>query len=394
MELDKGLSLKRIVCLAVMYVIAIAGGVTVVMLDTKDMYDILSLIMYSVVLLTLIFIWLEIDRLMHGFDDEKHSNFARILIVFFFATVFTYTLAYFGVVLIPISLVSLAFSLITGPITGVLFGNYFAIMYFSIYTIDYQYFIMYLILAVVGAIIARLFVDKDTRVSASIITLCVYLALGCGTQYIVTQRLDFIYIGYVLAAAVISIFFSFMFALIVKNKVDTTDSRKVQKAIDDFDIIVDKIGADNSKEIDFVSQVAELSESAAAIIGADTNLAKAGGLYCRIGYMAGDVFHRDNAKVGEHFELPNNLIKLIHEAGAKKTIATSKESAIVILAYKSVKASRKIFTDASNLTFSKEVVVQQVFNNASSDGTLKDSGLSMDDYMKIKNIFSERIIQI
>lgn len=394
MNLDKGFSFKRIICLAGMFIVAIAAGVTVVLLDSRDVYDIISLVMYSVVLLTLICIWLEIDRLKHGFGDEKHGNFTRIFIVFFFSTIFTYTLAYFGITFIPISMVSLAFSLITGPITGVILGNYFAIIYFSINAIYYQYFIMYLILVVVGAIMARMFVDKETRASACIVLLCSYMVLGCGTQYVVSQRLEMMDVAFSLAAAIIATVFSIVFAIIVNKKVDTFDTRKLKKAIDEFDVIIDKLGAESKKEIEFVKQVSELSEGAASIIGADTNLAKAGGLYCRIGVMAGDTFHKDNAKVGEYFDLPNLLIQLIHEVGAKKTFVTSREAAIVILAYKSVLASRKIFTDASNLTFSKEVVVQQVFNNASSDGTLKDSGLSMDDYMKVKKLFSERIIQI
>ncbi|MBE6013991.1 MAG: hypothetical protein E7241_01300 [Lachnospiraceae bacterium] len=391
MELDKRFSPKRLMYLIAMFVVAIGCDFVLAFLMKADPYDLINLISGSIILMILGIIWIEYDRATHKYSEERYGNFARIFIAFITSCVIVVGCYMLNLRIVPFSIIALGFSLITGPTTGIIFGSYFSVLYFSVYTIDYRYFILYIVLTIMGAVIARLFTDKDTLLGGSVIMVCTYLLSCCVVVFATEQTLGVDSIIYSMAYGLVSVIVSLYIGWYVARHVDNKQQKalvkllaedcKPRKAIESF-------SKEQYKECLYIS---EMTYEAAEYIGADSTLAKAGGLYSRIGLIGGEALERTNVELAEHYNFPTNLTQLLYEVGDKKTRPTSKEAAIVVMAVKCMRAFKQLEADSSRTGWNKEIVLQQIFNKASDGYLFDECGMTMREYLCVKDCFSRKV---
>lgn len=389
--LKKKYSYKRMFFLALMVVTTVAMDFAVAFLIKADEYDLINLLISSIVLLIVAIVWLEFDRVSHEFSDEKYGNYARIFVSVLFSSIMIIICSFFKLTIIPISTISLGISLITGPTTGIVFGSYFSVIYFSVLNVDYRFFVLYLILTIIGAITARLFTDKETYIGGSIVLMCTYFICSIGIYFAIDQTISLESILYAVINGVVAVGVSILHGRYVAAKIDNVQNKRVEALIDeDCDIRLEMHEKNPESYFECVS-ISEMAYVAAGVIGADANLAKAGGLYSRIGIIAGENIETNNTIVSDVYNFPTNLIQCIYEVSSKDTKPTSKEAGIVYMAIKCHKAFSVLKNDTIRSGWNKEIVLQQVFNNATNDGSLENSGITMNDFVKIKNCFSSMI---
>ena len=110
--------------------------------------------------------------------------------------------------------------------------------------------------------------------------------------------------------------------------------------------------------------------------------------------MSGENLAQTNIEVGEHYNFPTNLIQVIYEAADRKNVPTMKEAAIVIMADRCMRAFVKMETDDAKIGWNREIVLQQLFNNATTEGLLDECGLSMKEYLAVKDSFSRKLGEV
>ncbi|MBR5337341.1 MAG: hypothetical protein IK152_05100 [Lachnospiraceae bacterium] len=391
MALEARFSPKRLIFVICIFLSAIFTDIFLVNITRTETYGLIGLISGSLILVLLGVVWLEYDRTTHKYSEEKFGNFCRIFIVFVAGCVIVTVCALMGLDVAPFSVISMAFSLITEPTTGVIFGTYFSFLYNSVVTMDYRYFILYLILVVVGAAVARLFADKDTIAGGGIIVICSYVLCCTVTQFVVQQRFGVLPVVYSMALGIVSVAFGLILGWYVTRFVDNRQQIQIQRLLDPNSKVCAAWKNHSPKQYKYCLKVAELAYEAAGYIGADAALAKAGGIFCRIGLMSGNELVKSNVEVGEHYNFPTNLIQLIYETADRSEFPTMKEAAIVIMADRCVRAFVKMETDDAKVGWNREIVLQQLFNNATTEGLLDACGISYKEYLSIKDSFSRKL---
>lgn len=142
----------------------------------------------------------------------------------------------------------------------------------------------------------------------------------------------------------------------------------------------------NPKVYKHSCRVAKLSFDAAEWIGADAEFAEAIGKYHEIGRLVNPKEYIQAGKsLMEKEKLPETLIEAVGQVSGKSDKPKTREAAIVFL-------SENILTTLQFLEAKKEhvaihKVVESVFSVRLMKGVFEDSGLSLTDYVKLKQFY-------
>ncbi|MCR5451920.1 MAG: hypothetical protein K6F00_04760 [Lachnospiraceae bacterium] len=138
-------------------------------------------------------------------------------------------------------------------------------------------------------------------------------------------------------------------------------------------------------------RVGELARDCALEVGADANLAAAGGIYYRIGKIYGDPETENAIIVAHRYNFPKELISILYEYEGTNRKPTSLESAIVLMADHVVKKIEVIKnqSDSMDSNWNQNMLIYQTLNELSNTGIFDDSGLGMNKFLKIR----ERLVQ-
>lgn len=132
--------------------------------------------------------------------------------------------------------------------------------------------------------------------------------------------------------------------------------------------------------------VAEMSKNAAIEIGANPYIAYAGGMYHDIGKLFGKEYVKEGIKYAKKNGLPREVCSIILTHNVKVNYPKTKEAAIVMLADTAASAAMYLKSKESKNVNEKTVIENALIQRLGS-GTLNESGLSIEEFYKIKQSF-------
>lgn len=151
-------------------------------------------------------------------------------------------------------------------------------------------------------------------------------------------------------------------------------------------ILLQKLKAHSESVFEHSVRISELSEKAANAIGADALLAKVGGLYHEIGKINGKNYIEEGLKLAEEYAFPVELRAIIREHNIKYDKPSSVEAAIVMLA-DSVVSTVEYIEKNNDRRFTKQKIIENIFQLRLDKGTFDSSKLSLMDYKALKEFF-------
>ena len=124
----------------------------------------------------------------------------------------------------------------------------------------------------------------------------------------------------------------------------------------------------------------------AAGIGADEKLARAGGFYYRIGKLEGEPFIENGVRIAQDNCFSQRLVTILAEYNGEKQLPSSIESAIVQISDMIVTKFDLLDKDTFSSTWNRDIVIYQTMNEKSADGLYDNSGLSMNQFLTIREL--------
>lgn len=134
--------------------------------------------------------------------------------------------------------------------------------------------------------------------------------------------------------------------------------------------------------------IGDLSAKAASLIGADVNLARAGGYYHEVGKIIGKNYIEEGLKLAEEYAFPDKLKEILKEHNIKYDKPTSVESAIVMIS-DNVATTIEYIDKTGDQKFTSENIIDNIFRLRLDKGTFDDSGLSVRDYRLLKEFYQK-----
>ena len=145
-------------------------------------------------------------------------------------------------------------------------------------------------------------------------------------------------------------------------------------------------------EYQHASRVSILARKCAEAINANAELAACGGFYYRLGKIEGEPMIDNALKLANDHCFPVDVVQLLAEYGGILYLPSSKESAIVHMVDSVVTKVELFDVDSMSSSWNQNMVIYQTINELSQKGFYDNSGLTMNQFLVIRNILANEDI--
>ena len=133
-------------------------------------------------------------------------------------------------------------------------------------------------------------------------------------------------------------------------------------------------------------KIADLSKGAAKAVGADEQLAMAGGLYHEIGKINGKNYIEEGLLIAEAYAFPKELKAILKEHNIKYDKPGSIEAAIVMLS-DNVVSTIEYIDKTGDRKFTPAKIIDNIFQMRMDKGTFDRINLSLKDFKVLKEFY-------
>lgn len=290
-------------------------------------------------------------------------------------------------------------SIVIHPYLGMMFQFVMTFLYCTLNGRGMEYFFCYFLLGLVLSILAK-YMKKPVLIFYSIV---ISLSMNITILFIMNnfilekqQSID-------IFKSVLSTFLVILICILgervlkLKNDLETGQEEPVteQEAMVDpefYTAIFDKQYPLQKELFNFSRElyihsmmVGEVSDRAAQTIDADGKLARAGGIYHDIGKIMGKNYVEEGVLLVKEHHFPESITAIIRQHNPRTEKPKSREAAIVLLIDSIVSTVEYLEKAKGEDQVDTELIIENVFQTRFEKGTLEESGLSLQDYHKLKS---------
>ena len=242
------------------------------------------------------------------------------------------------------------------------------------------------VLALVGAGMAKTMHQKRDRIWGCMIllsvTICIptvfyYLAYGEYWRRLLLWNGEF------------GVFFLIVYYLAADglyDRADHGDAYAFESIMHENYPLVTAIRNYSKTEYIHALKVAALARKCAEEIHADAAAAAAAGFYYRLGILEGEPVVENAVRLAEESCFPDAVIKILSEYNGQERLPSSRESAIVHMVDLCVKREETQQVQDSSSSWNQDMAIYQLLNEVSATGIYDESGLSMNQFLKIREL--------
>ena len=136
-------------------------------------------------------------------------------------------------------------------------------------------------------------------------------------------------------------------------------------------------------------RVSRIAAHCAARIQANSKLAAVSGFYYRLGKFGGEPFIASGIRIAQDNCFPNEVITILSEFGGQEEPVSSIESAIVHITDTLVTKFELMDHTTLSSSWNRDMVIYQTLNDESSSGIYDRSGLTMNQFLKIREFLAK-----
>ncbi len=380
---------KRIIKLCYLAIMMLVSGLMLGALHRLSLGDILALMLIDVLFAVLFIFYLENDRLHRMDEPDSSEDYQRTCVGFTAGMLIMLAASFFPEYTAPVLFIS--FMLATGLsreqafIIAVFFDAQLALNG----KLTANALACYLLMTLLGIILTDMYEQKDYRKYAEMITLALSIAIPVLFYYILNGTPTFLLFLYSLVSGVLA-FLGMHFWY------DTLHYKKMQAYKISLDTIVDpsyhlvrEIRKFSKVDYSHALRVSRIAAHCAAKINADEKIAAVGGFYYRLGKLGGEPFVENGVKIAQNNLFPNEIVAILSEYNGKQKPISSIESAIVHITDAVVTKFELLDQTTLSSTWNRDMVIYQTLNEKSSSGIYDNSGLSMNQFLKIREFLAK-----
>lgn len=243
----------------------------------------------------------------------------------------------------------------------------------------------YVLLALLGVFLTELFLQQELRLWTGILAVCLSVVIPVCCEYLSSHALD--------VRTIIYAFVGSLVTLLVLISTPKLRNREVVSEEVSLDTIMDEhyhlhreIRRYSTVDYNHALKTSQVAARLAAGVGADERLARAGGFYYRIGKLEGEPFIENGVRIAQDNCFSERLVAILAEYNGQQRLPGSIESAIVQIADMIVAKFELLDKDTFSTSWNRDIVIYQSMNEKSAEGLYDNSGLSMNQFLVIREL--------
>ena len=317
------------------------------------------------------------------------TGYLKMAIVFIICFVIEFFGTFFGDFFFPIMIIAFLLTTVMNGKLSLSMTIFFAALFSIISGSGIFVLLSYIVLGTIGALMADYLRDEKLTIFTGIIIFCLSAVVPCLFIYLSYRTISLDVLPYALALGLLSV----IFAWILFPKLVEADKREPTGAYDmildpDYSLAKD-IRLFSMQEYEHAVRVRKAAESCAFVIGAKDRTAAAGGFYYRLGVMDGEPIIENAIRVAEDHCFPSDVIQILSEYPGDGRLPTTVESAIVHMASTCVTRLEEEYQKAEQTGWNQSMIIYQVMNELSAKGTYDKSGMSINQFLRIRDLLAK-----
>ncbi len=284
----------------------------------------------------------------------------------------------------PAFIIGFFFSLSANQPIATFMGAYLITVY-SMNVRNYFYeYACNLLLLLIGIFFVEIFEDKRYRSFLYVIVFCVQVSLPICFSHFSMGEYSF---WMLFANCLLGIASDLLLYLLFDKMRDVVLEQEMtheQNIIARDYPLVREIHAYSTAEYEHACKVSLISYKCAKLIDIDPDVCAAAGFYYRIGKLEGEPFVENGVLIAQQHCFPESVIRILHEYNGDKALPSSPESAVVNLVDSLVSRFEYLKQETSESEWNREILIYQTLNDKSSTGIYDKSGLSINQFLKIR----------
>ena len=330
-------------------------------------------------------VYVEYERLHEGTCMDMGNDYAMLTFVYLVGMAGACVAAFFPAYTAPVMAIGILCNGTFSTKIGAAMGVYFAVLAAVFCGTGLYTMAAYVTLAVVSIFLAELALDGRLRiwVGMLIISLSVVLPVCCcylDTHVLQPQVILITLPGSILTLLVVHILPG------LRNRVQTEEEIGLDTIMDRQYHLQKMIEKYSSVDYDHALRVSRLAAKLAGELGADEKLTMAGGFYYRIGKLEGEPFIENGVRIAQQNCFPERLVQILEEYNGINRAPGTLESAIVQISDMIVTKFDLLDKDTFSAGWNRDIVIYQTMNEKSSEGLYDHCGLSMNQFLKIREL--------
>lgn len=330
-------------------------------------------------------VYVEYERLHEGTCMDMGNDYAMLTFVYLVGMAGACVAAFFPAYTAPVMAIGILCNGTFSTKIGAAMGVYFAVLAAVFCGTGLYTMAAYVTLAVVSIFLAELALDGRLRiwVGMLIISLSVVLPVCCcylDTHVLQPQVIMITLPGSILTLLVVHILPG------LRNRVQTEEEIGLDTIMDKQYHLQKMIEKYSSVDYDHALRVSRLAAKVAGELGADEKLTMAGGFYYRIGKLEGEPFIENGVRIAQQNCFPERLVQILEEYNGINRAPGTLESAIVQISDMIVTKFDLLDKDTFSAGWNRDIVIYQTMNEKSSEGLYDHCGLSMNQFLKIREL--------
>lgn len=348
--------------------------------------NLLILLMMDVIFLAVVLYMLESCRIAGRFGSGLACNYGRIADgygIFCAVAAGCYFLPSFAC---PAAAMALFLSMVSTVEVAVTLSTFLCVLLGIAQGGDFYALAAYCVLILIGAQLAKTMREKKLRFWGCLLLFCVSVCIPLLFHYLAYERSSIRIFGFNILFGAVSVFMYTVFAERIYSKSDQEDIGTYEKIIDEnYPFVVD---IKNYSRAEYVRAVkaATIARKCAALIGANELAAAAGGFYYRLGILEGEPFVENGVRLAEEGCFPVAVTEILSEYGGEEKMPSTRESAIVHMVDACIRKAEQLQSQEKSDSWNPEMVIYQTLNELSTSGIYDDSGLSMNQFLKVREL--------
>ena len=242
------------------------------------------------------------------------------------------------------------------------------------------------VLAAVGAQMAKTMHEKKNRLWCGIILLSVSMSVPALFYYLEHGKAGMWLLVWNAEFGILTVILYGMLANRLYDRTDYGMQYAYEAIVKENYPLVSAIRSYSRDEYVHALRVSSVAGRCAKEIHADPFVSAAAGFYYRLGILEGEPVIENAVRLAEESCFPEAVIKILSEYNGEERLPSSKESAIVHMVDICVKKIETLNSQKMTSSFSQEMVIYQTLNEASATGIYDESGVSMNQFLKIREL--------
>lgn len=243
----------------------------------------------------------------------------------------------------------------------------------------------YVMLALIGLFLTELFMEQGLRLWTGILVVCLSIVIPVCGNYLTDHVLAIRTVGFSFAGSMLTLS---VLTLVPKlrSREHVAEEVSLDTIMDDHYHLRREIERYSTVDYNHALRTSRVAAKLAAGVGADEKLARAGGFYYRIGKLEGEPFVENGVRIAQDNCFSKQLVAILEEYNGQKRLPGSIESAIVQISDMIVTKFDLLDKDTFSSSWNRDIVIYQSMNEKSAEGLYDNSGLTMNQFLTIREL--------